>query len=75
MRKVAVEALGWVSTFVLILAYTIFGLFPNHEQLFIGVNMLASTGLTVYSILKRAYPLAVVNGYITLMLFFRLISS
>ena len=72
IKLVLIEALGWASTIVLVLAYTIFGLFPNYELLFILVNLLASIGLTIYSILKKAYPLAVVNGYIVLMLLWRL---
>ena len=72
IKNFLVEALGWASTTILVLAYTIFGLFPHHELLFILVNLLASIGLTIYSILKKTYPLAVVNGYIVLMLLWRL---
>jgi hypothetical protein len=66
MRQIdKTELLGYIGMLLVLTAY-VFNLFSL--LMFVSVNIIGSTLLTIYSIKKKTIPLAVVNGFITLLL-------
>jgi hypothetical protein len=66
MNKKNIELIGWLGTFLVMLAY-VFLLVSF--KLFLYINIIGTGILVIYSLLKRAYPLVFINMFIVLILF------
>ncbi|WP_022846894.1 MULTISPECIES: hypothetical protein [unclassified Desulfurobacterium] len=58
------ELFGWAGCILLLLAYIF--LYFKKFRLFLYFNLIASISLTIYSLLLKSIPFAIVNGFITL---------
>ncbi|WP_457568241.1 hypothetical protein [Desulfurobacterium sp.] len=67
------EILGWTGCLLLLTAYLF--LYLKKFRLFLYFNLAASVCLTVYSILLKSAPFAIVNGFITLVVAKKLIKN
>ncbi|SNR61675.1 hypothetical protein SAMN06265340_101217 [Desulfurobacterium atlanticum] len=73
MRGEMVELIGWLGCFLLLLAYLF--LYLKRFRLFLWFNLFASFTLTVYSILLKSLPFAIVNGFITIVVLKKIVTG
>ncbi|WP_457569904.1 hypothetical protein [Desulfurobacterium sp.] len=58
------EILGWTGCILLLIAYLF--LYLKKFKLFLYFNFIASLSLTIYSLMLKSIPFAIVNGFITI---------
>lgn len=67
-----INILGWIGLGLLIIAYIF--IYINKYNLFYLTNIVASGTLTVYAILLGDIVFSIVNGFITLVIFKKIIT-
>ncbi|OMH40819.1 hypothetical protein [Desulfurobacterium indicum] len=58
------EILGWAGCILLLIAYLF--LYLKKFKLFLYFNFIASLSLTIYSLMLKSIPFAIVNSFITI---------
>lgn len=80
MSKYAIEIVGWSGTILILLAYLLvsFSIITSDSLLYQSLNLGGAAGIALISLVKKAYPPAVLNiiwALIALIAVLRMLSS